>query len=114
MRCWYAPRDLKIGDKFRERIEESIQVYDKLLVVLSKNSVSSRWVEREVTAALQREDDQNKVILFPIRLDDTTMNSGKPWASEIRRERHIGDFRKWKSPDTYRQVLDRLLHDLKT
>ena len=36
VRCWYAPEDLKIGDKFWHRIDESIRLYDKLLVVLSK------------------------------------------------------------------------------
>src|SRR5205807_3279483 len=30
VRCWYAPEDLKIGDKFRVRIDESIRLYDKL------------------------------------------------------------------------------------
>jgi len=55
VRCWFAPKDLKIGDRFQERIEESIRVYDKVMVVLSVNSVDSRWVEREVQAAFERE-----------------------------------------------------------
>src|SRR6185436_4287773 len=29
VRCWFAPEDLKIGDRFQERIEESIRIYDK-------------------------------------------------------------------------------------
>ncbi len=33
VRCWYAPEDLKIGDKFRMRIDESIRLYDKLLLI---------------------------------------------------------------------------------
>jgi hypothetical protein len=33
VRCWFAPEDLKIGDEFRSRIDESIQVYDRLLLV---------------------------------------------------------------------------------
>jgi len=36
-------RDLKIGDRFRDRIEESILVFDKLLLVLSTHSVQSNW-----------------------------------------------------------------------
>ena len=43
VRCWFAPEDLKIGDKFRMRIDESIRVYDKLMVILSANSIRSRW-----------------------------------------------------------------------
>lgn len=30
VRCWFAPEDLKIGDKIRPRIDESIRLYDKL------------------------------------------------------------------------------------
>ena len=36
VRCWFAPEDMKIGDKIRHRIDESIRLYDKLLLVLSK------------------------------------------------------------------------------
>src|SRR5208282_1690352 len=31
VRCWFASQDLKIGDKFRLRIEESIRLYDKVM-----------------------------------------------------------------------------------
>ena len=55
MRCWFAPEDLKIGDKFRTRIDESIRIYDKLMVILSENSIRSPWVEDEVEAALEKE-----------------------------------------------------------
>src|SRR6185295_11729795 len=52
VRCWFAPEDLKIGDRFRDRIEESIRVFDKLLLVLSTDAVNSPWVQTEVEAAL--------------------------------------------------------------
>ena len=55
VRCWFAPEDLKIGDKFRTRIDESIRIYDKLMVILSENSIRSPWVEDEVEAALEKE-----------------------------------------------------------
>lgn len=70
VRCWYAPEELKIGDKFQERIEESIRLHDKLLLVLSENSVNSAWVDPEVQAAREREDRSGKLVLFPIRVDD--------------------------------------------
>ena len=56
LRVWYAPEDLKIGDRFQERIEESLRVFDKVMIVLSEASVESRWVEREVNAAREREE----------------------------------------------------------
>ncbi len=48
VQCWFAPHDMKIGDKIRQRIEDSIQEHDKLLLVLSEHSVESAWVESEV------------------------------------------------------------------
>lgn len=113
MRCWFAPEDIKIGDKFRTRIDESIRVYDKLLLVLSENSVSSQWVEKEVETAMEREREQNKTMLFPVRLDDSVNEIKVGWPADIRRTLHIGDFTHWKEHDSYQKAFDRLIRDLK-
>lgn len=114
VRCWFAPEDLKIGDKFRPRIDEAIRLYDKLLLVLSENSIHSSWVEKEVETAFEKERKQDgKTVLFPIRLDNVVMETDQAWAADIRRTRHIGDFRNWKNHDEYKKAFDRLLRDLK-
>jgi hypothetical protein len=113
VRCWFAPEDLKIGDEFRSRIDESIQVYDRLLLILSEYSVKSRWVQKEVETAFEKEGKGNRTVLFPIRIDEAVMQSAVGWAADIRRQRHIGDFRQWKDYDAYQQALNRLLRDLK-
>jgi len=114
VRCWFAPEDLKIGDKFRMRIDEAIRVHDKLLLVLSENSVNSAWVEKEVETAFEKEQRQgSKPVLFPIRLDDSVMATDQAWAADVRRTRHIGDFTRWKDHDAYQQAFQRLLRDLK-
>ena len=51
--CWLDQENLKIGDKFREKIDEAIRIYDKLLIILSENSIGSDWVEDEVEAAFE-------------------------------------------------------------
>jgi uncharacterized protein YjbI with pentapeptide repeats len=113
VRCWFAPEDLKIGDKFRTRIDESIRIYDKVMVILSVDSIRSPWVEEEIEAALEKERKQNKLILFPIRLDDAVTETDQAWAASLRRARHIGDFRAWRDHDQYQKSFDRLLRDLK-
>jgi hypothetical protein len=113
VRCWFAPEDMKIGDKIRLRIDESIRIHDKLLLVLSEHSVTSQWVEHEVEHALDLEKERGTPVLFPIRLDEAVMESQVGWAGNVRRMRHIGDFSRWKDPDTYQQAFDRLLRDLK-
>ena len=113
VRCWFAPEDLKIGDRIRPRIDETIRLYDKLLLVLSKTSVTSQWVEQEVETALARERQQSTTILFPVRIDNTVMTLDTGWPALIRNTRNIGDFRHWKTHDVYQKAFDRLLRDLK-
>ena len=71
--CYYAPKDLRIGEKIRVGLDEKIRDHDKLLLVLSKYSVASDWVEKEVETAMEMERQQKRVVLFPIRLDDAVM-----------------------------------------
>jgi uncharacterized protein YjbI with pentapeptide repeats len=113
VRCWFAPEDLKIGDKLRPAFDEAIRVHDKLMAVLSENSVGSPWVEKEVETAFEKERRQSRTVLFPIRLDEAVMETDQAWAADIRRTRHIGDFRDWKNHDSYKKAFDRLLRDLK-
>lgn len=113
VRCWFAPEDLKIGDRFRLHIDESIRTHDKLLLVLSENAIASAWVETEVEAAFERERREKRTVVFPVRVDDAVMETQAAWASDIRRTRHIGDFSRWKDYDQYKKAFDRLLRDLK-
>ncbi len=113
VRCWFAPEDLKIGDKWRDRIDEAVRMYDKLLLVLSEHSVESIWVEREVEAAFEKEHRENRLVLFPVRLDEAVMPATQAWAADIRRMRHIGDFTRWKEHDEYQKAFARLIRDLK-
>jgi len=112
VRCWFAPEDMKIGDKIRPTLDESIRRHDKLLLVLSKYSAASQWVEQEVETTLARERKEGRTVLFPIRLDNAVMEIESGWPALIRNTRHIGDFRHWGDCDEYQKAFNRLLHDL--
>ncbi|MBI3536922.1 MAG: toll/interleukin-1 receptor domain-containing protein, partial [Chloroflexi bacterium] len=100
-------------EKFRPRIDEAIRLHDKLLLVLSASSINSAWVETEVETAFEREQQQKKTVLFPVRLDDAVMQTNQAWAANIRRTRHIGDMANWKKHDDYQNAFEKLLADLK-
>jgi len=68
IRCWRDKEDLKIGEKLRQSINDAIRLHEKLIVVLSENSVNSIWVEDEVEMAFEKERRQGGTVLFPIRL----------------------------------------------
>lgn len=114
VRVWFAPHDMAIGARIRPTIDESIRVYDKLLLVLSETSVDSQWVEQEVETALEKERESiGRTVLFPIRIDDAVMNSKAGWPALIKRSRNIGDFHNWKEHGSYIKSFERLLRDLK-
>ncbi len=87
------------------------------MAILAMNITGRMPVPRRVfvrgPAVLEKERKQNKLVLFPIRLDDAVMKTRQAWAANLRRTRHIGDFRAWKDHDPYQKSLDRLLRDLK-
>ena len=113
VRVWFAPHDMKIGARIRPTIDESIRVYDKLLLVLSAHSVSSQWVEQEVGTALRKERQSGGTVLFPVRLDDSVFEIGEGWPALVKDTRHVGDFTRWKDHDSYTKAFGRLLRDLK-
>lgn len=104
---------MKIGDKIRPRIDEAIHQQDKLLLLLSEHAITSDWVEDEVEAAIEKERQQQREVLFPIRLDESVMQTAQAWAAKLRRSRHIGNFSNWDDAQVYQQAFDRLLRDLK-
>ncbi len=114
--CWYAPENMKIGDPIRDTIAQAIRVREKLLIILSAASIQSAWVEDEVEEALEeeRKSQGQRMILFPIKIDQAVEDTDRAWVRKIKRTRHIGDFTQWKDHDSYQKALTRLLRDLKT
>jgi hypothetical protein len=121
LRVWFAPEDMKGGEKLHEQIERAIQYHDRLLLVLSEHSIHSDWVTTELYNARQSEIKENRRKLFPIRLCEfETLNAwkcidvdtGKDLAREVR-EYYIPDFSNWKDYDSFEAVFARLLKDLR-
>jgi hypothetical protein len=68
VRCWFAPHDIQSGKKLHEQIDEAIRLHDKLLLILSPDSMKSEWVKTEIAMARKREVRDQRRVLFPIRL----------------------------------------------
>lgn len=51
LRCWIAPRDLLPGTNFADNIEVALSNAKLLVLILSKASIDSPWVEGEVNTA---------------------------------------------------------------
>jgi uncharacterized protein YjbI with pentapeptide repeats len=121
VRCWFAPHDIQGGKTIHEQIDEAIRRYDRLLLILSEHSIHSGWVETEIANAWERQIQQEKHVLFPVRLVSfeelekwkcPDPKTGKDLGREIRKY-FIPDFSNWKDHDPYQEAFQRLVKDLK-
>ena len=112
--CWYASVDIETNDRFQKGINEALQLYDKLLLVLSSHSVASARVEYELKQALAKEQRDKRTVLLPIRLDRHCLDAPHAWAADLRSNRHIIDFERWKDQDAYHIAFTSLLRDLRS
>jgi len=117
LKVWYAPHDLSPGDHLDKQLEDAIRVNDRVLLVLSRNSIRSTWVQRQILTARRRERQENRKILFPVSLVShktirewvcTDPDTGEDLALEIRRF-FIPQFDKWKSVDQFYPIFERLI-----
>lgn len=113
IKCWFAPEDLKIGDKLRPAIDTAIHLHDKVLLILSENSINSQWVEQEVEKAFERERKEDRLVLFPISIDRKIFESSIGWASFLRNTRNIAFYNNWTDPNDFAKVTTRIVQDLK-
>ena len=113
IRAWFAPESLKGGDYFQSHIDRAVQTQDRLLLILSKESIASKWVAYETNLALEKERETGKIVLFPIKIDNEISSTEELWARRIKKSRHIEDFTGWKTDAAYNTSLNKLLDHLK-
>jgi hypothetical protein len=122
VRCWFAPHHVQAGKKLHEQIDVAIRLHERLLLILSPDSINSEWVKTEIAKARKREIAEGKQVLFPVSLNISfkelqewecfDADRGKDSAREIR-EYYIPDFTNWKDHDQYQEEFKKLVRDLK-
>jgi hypothetical protein len=122
VRCWFAPHDVQGGKKLHEQIDDAIRVHERLLLILSPDSINSEWVKTEIAKARKREVIEKRRMLFPVLLKISyeelkqwecfDADTGKDSAREIR-EYYIPDFSQWERPEKFKEEFDKLVRDLK-
>lgn len=67
---WVDEQELKVGDSISESISNGLAGSDYLVVVLSKNSIKSRWVRLELASALSEELSGRGIVVLPAQIED--------------------------------------------
>ena len=122
----YSRKDARMVDKLRERllsegimvwldrhdavagpiesqIWRAIQIHHVVIILLSKYSVESDWVDSELQMAREREKKDSRAILCPIALDDAWKAKVGPGVDSRHlwrtlQQKNVIDFSKWKTP----------------
>jgi hypothetical protein len=94
---WLDEAEIRIGDSLMEKISAGINSTDFLAAILSRNSISSGWVNRELEIALNQEIAGKKVKVLPLIVDDCEMPTfllGKLYADFRKDENYPTELRK--------------------
>lgn len=77
---------INVGESLIGKISEVVDIADFVGVVLSRNSITSNWVQKETSLAMSKEVAGNKVVVLPILIDDCAV-------PEPLRDKIYADFR---------------------
>jgi hypothetical protein len=104
IRCWLDEKQLLPGDDIHDAVDRGIRLWDKVLLCCSAKSLTSWWVDNEISKAFAKEQaimkarKKRTLVLIPMDLDgylfSSAWESGK--ASQVR-ERLVADFTGWES-----------------
>ena len=70
---WVDEAEIDVGDSLVEKIRQGIDRVDYVAVVISKASVRSKWVSRELDIATIRELRGTKVVVLPVLLENVRL-----------------------------------------
>jgi hypothetical protein len=112
IRFWRDIHDATAG-RLEKVVDRAIRQNPIVLLVLSKDSVQSDWVEHEARKARELEKELKRDVLCPVALDDSWKNCDWP---EVLREQimdyNILDFSKWEDEKELEKEFGKLIDGL--
>jgi hypothetical protein len=69
VQVWLDEQRIRVGDSIPERVAQGVAESDFFLVVVSKASIQSEWVKKELNQALVHEIEKRRVTVMPVLLD---------------------------------------------
>ena len=104
IRCWLDEHQLRPGDDIYKEVDRGLKLWDKVLLCASEASLSSWWVDNEITIAFSKERNRSKkrggqvLSLIPLNLDNFLFDGewGDGKAEQVRK-RLAADFTGWEA-----------------
>jgi hypothetical protein len=100
---WLDEAELNIGDSLIEKISIAIEEMEYVIAVISKNSINSNWVQKELNLAMTKEINGRRVTVLPLLIQQCEL-------PKALRDKLYADF---TQPDKYELEYSKLLRSLK-
>ena len=68
---WLDEQRIRVGESIPEKVAQGLADSDYFLIAISRNSVGSEWVKKELNGALVNEVERRKVHVLPLKMDDS-------------------------------------------
>jgi hypothetical protein len=115
IRSWRDEKNLRPGHDILAKLVKAIAEFDRLLLCCSKHSLTSWWVDQEVTTAIQKEESlatggQVTSVVIPLNLDGFLFDEA--WTKGFKpllRRRFASDFTMWQLDSEFEKQVDRLV-----
>lgn len=103
IRVWLDKSEIRVGDSLIGKIEQGIINSDRLIVLLSKNSVASNWCKEELRMALAMQISRLPIRVLPALLEDCEIPG-------FLKEKAYADFREsWKFDSAVEDLCDAIV-----
>ncbi len=113
IRSWLDVEDMTIGAKILDSVVEAIRRHDKVLLCCSEASLTSPFVDDEISTAIEKERELGQLVLMPLNLDGYLFEGWRSGHAPRIRERLAADFVAWENDSTkLNQQVGRLVRAL--
>jgi len=69
IKVWFDEWEIHIGNSISQKIERGLEDADFVVVLLTKHSVNSGWVQKEWQAKIGEEVAKKKIIILPLKVE---------------------------------------------
>jgi len=98
IKVWLDNAELKMGEPLLERIDKAIKDNEYVGAILSSNSIYSKWVQKELDLAIDKEMKSAKYITIPVLLETVELPPhlrGKVYVDFTVPDKISYNFKKW-------------------
>lgn len=76
---WNSETEILPGDNFAEKISEALKASDAMVVLLTQESLNSKWIQWEIEYALSNKSYNKRVIPVLVGSEESVSLESIPW-----------------------------------